>query len=104
METVIELISGTTTTGGLRVAAVVDTNMYPTKTTVSHAEIQALHLVRETFHGEWNYALYPQWMDTLFRRVSLAGMIPAAITVRRPRRSAGAGAGASPRRARGAAA
>jgi len=60
METVIELISGTTTTGGLRVAAVVDTNMYPTKTTVSNAELQALHLVRETFHGEWNYALHPQ--------------------------------------------
>lgn len=60
METVIELISGTTTAGGLRVAAVVDTTMYPTKTTVSDAELQALHLVRETFHGEWNYALHPQ--------------------------------------------
>jgi len=52
METVIELISGTTTTGGLRVAAVVDTNMYPTQTTVSNAELQALHLVHETFHGD----------------------------------------------------
>jgi len=57
---VIELISGTTTTGGLRVAAVVDTNMYPTQTTVSNAELQVLHLVHETSHGEWNYALHPQ--------------------------------------------
>ncbi len=59
METVIELISGTTT-AGLRVAAVVDTNLYPTKTVVSDAELQALPLVREAVHGEWNYALHPQ--------------------------------------------
>jgi hypothetical protein len=60
METVIELISSTTTTGGLTVEAVVDTNAYPTKTTVSDAELQALHLVRDSFHGDWNYALHPQ--------------------------------------------
>ncbi len=59
METVIELISRTTTTGGLTVAAVVDTNAYPTKIPVSDAEIHALHLVRDTFHGDWNYALHP---------------------------------------------
>jgi len=60
METVIELISTTTTMGGLTVAAVVDTNAYPTKITVSDAELQALHLERDPFHGEWNYALHPQ--------------------------------------------
>jgi len=59
METVIELISRTTTTGGLTVAAVVDTNAYPTKISVSDAEIHALHLVRDPFHGDWNYALHP---------------------------------------------
>ena len=60
METVIELISSTTTTSGLTVAAVVDTNAYPTKISVSKAELQALHLVRDPFHGDWNYALHPQ--------------------------------------------
>jgi len=60
METVIELISSTTTTGGLTVKAVVDTNTYPTKITVSATELQALHLVRDSFHGDWNYALHPQ--------------------------------------------
>ena len=60
METVIELISRTTTTAGLTVAAVVDTNVYPTKRTVSAADLQALHLVRDAFHGDWNYALHPQ--------------------------------------------
>jgi Rhodopirellula transposase DDE domain len=60
METVIELISRTTTSGGLTVAAVIDTNAYPTKISVSKAELRALHLVRDPFHGDWNYALHPQ--------------------------------------------
>ncbi len=60
METVIELISSTTTAAGLTVAAVVDTNAYPTKISVSDAELQALNLVRDPFHGDWNYALPPQ--------------------------------------------
>jgi Rhodopirellula transposase DDE domain len=59
METVIELISRTTTTGGLTVAAVVDTNVYPTKISVSDAEVAALHLVRDPFLPDWNYALHP---------------------------------------------
>ena len=60
METVSELIASTTTTGGLTVKAVVATNTYPTKITVSATELQALHLVRDSFHGDWNYALHPQ--------------------------------------------
>jgi Rhodopirellula transposase DDE domain len=60
METVIELISSTTTASGLTVTAVVDTNTYPTKIAVSKAEIAALHLVRDAFHGDWNYAILPQ--------------------------------------------
>jgi hypothetical protein len=59
METVIELISRTTTAGGLTVAAVADTNAYPTKIPVSDAELHALNLVRDAFHGDWNYALHP---------------------------------------------
>jgi len=60
METVIELIARTTTIGGLSVEAVVDPNAYPTKITVSDTEFHALYLVRDTFHGDWNYALHPQ--------------------------------------------
>jgi len=60
METVIELISSTTTAGGLTVTAVVDTNSYPTKIRISNKELKSLHLVRETIHGDWNYALHSQ--------------------------------------------
>ncbi len=59
IETVIELISATTTSTGLSVEAVVDANLYPTKITVSDAELQALPLMRASLHGTWNYALLP---------------------------------------------
>jgi Rhodopirellula transposase DDE domain len=63
METVIALISSTTTAGGLTVTAVVDTNRYPTKIRISNKELKSLHLVRETIHGDWNYALHSQVND-----------------------------------------
>jgi len=63
MQTVIELISTTTTQTGLTVAAVVDTNSYPTKISVSDADLLALNLVRDPFHGDWNYALAPHTSD-----------------------------------------
>jgi len=63
METVIALIASTTTAGGLRVTAVVDTNHYPTKIRISKQEFKSLLLVREAIHGDWNYALHSQVHD-----------------------------------------
>ncbi len=60
MEVVIELLAHTTTAGGLTVTAVVDTNDYPTKISVSDGEFAALHLVLDSFHPDWNYALHPR--------------------------------------------
>jgi DDE family transposase len=60
LETVIELISHTTTQEGLVVTAIKDANMYPTGIKVSDEELAALHIVRDPFHGEWNYTFQPQ--------------------------------------------
>lgn len=60
LETVIELISHTTTEQGLHVTAIKDSQTYPTGLTVSDAELQALNIVRDAFHGEWNYTIKPQ--------------------------------------------
>jgi len=60
LETVIELISHTTTEQGLQVTAIKDSQTYPTGLTVSDAELKALNLVRDAFHGEWNYTITPQ--------------------------------------------
>src|SRR2546429_1578229 len=64
LETVIELISHTTTEEGLHVTAIKDSHTYPTGLTVSDAELKALNIVRDPFHGEWNYTIKPQ--DTAF--------------------------------------
>jgi transposase len=60
LETVIELISHTTTEEGLHVTAIKDSQTYPTGLSVTDAELQALNIVRDAFHGEWNYTIKPQ--------------------------------------------
>lgn len=60
LETVIELISHTTTQEGLTVTAIKDTQSYPTGIKVSDDEMAALHLIRDPFHGEWNYTIQPE--------------------------------------------
>jgi hypothetical protein len=42
------------------VTAVKDTQSYPTGIKVSDEEMAALHLLRDPFHGEWNYTLQPE--------------------------------------------
>ncbi len=60
LEVVLELISHTTTHEGLTVTALSDGNTYPTGMKVSDEELAALHLLRDAFHGEWNYTILPQ--------------------------------------------
>jgi transposase len=60
LETVIELISHTSTKEGLQVTAIKDSHTSPTGLTVSDTELNALNIVRASFHGEWNYTIKPQ--------------------------------------------
>jgi Rhodopirellula transposase DDE domain len=58
-EVVISTIEATTTTTGLKIEAVLDTNDYPKRKLDRHI-IDTLPLARHEFHGEWNYTLKPQ--------------------------------------------
>jgi transposase len=60
LEVVLELISHTTTKEGLVVRALKDSQAYPTGLKVSDEELAALNLVRDAFHGDWNYTIKPQ--------------------------------------------
>jgi hypothetical protein len=60
LETIIELLSSTTTQQGLTVRAVVDKNIYPTGVKVPDAEMNLLNITRNAFHGDWNYTIKPQ--------------------------------------------
>lgn len=59
-EVVLELLSHTTTKEGLTVTALKDSNIYPIGIKVSDEELDALHLLRDAFHGEWNDIILPQ--------------------------------------------
>ena len=57
LEIIIRLISSTTTTAGLTVTAVADTNIYEKGIKISDNELAALNVRQEDFHGEWNYTI-----------------------------------------------
>jgi len=59
-ETIVDLIGNTRTVAGLRVKAKLDKRRYPTGTTVTDAQMKALSLKRDDFHGDWNYELHPR--------------------------------------------
>jgi len=58
--TVVDLIGATRTTKGLRVRCVLDTNHYPPKLAISDTQMESLNLVRDDFHGDWNYTIHPR--------------------------------------------
>jgi hypothetical protein len=61
-DVIINTISAVTTRTGLTVTAVLDQNRYPTGTTISDEQMQAIEdraLTRHGFHGDWNYTLAP---------------------------------------------
>ena len=60
LEVVLELISHTSTQQGLVVTALKDSNVYPTGLKVTEEELATLNLLRDAFHGEWNYTIGPQ--------------------------------------------
>ena len=57
LETIIELLSHTKTTEGLVVTAVVDKNIYPIGVKVTDEEMEKINIVRNDFHGDWNYII-----------------------------------------------
>lgn len=60
-ETIVKLISRTTTAKGLKVTCRLDRRKYPTGRKVTDDEMKYVNLERNTFHGDWNYTIRPQW-------------------------------------------
>ena len=58
-EVIVNLIAATTTRTGLRIAAEIDTNVYPKGIQVTDEELEKIHIERADFHGEWNYTIRP---------------------------------------------
>ena len=58
-QVVIDLITSTTTSTGLKVYARLDENEYPTKLKVTDEQLADVQLQRHDFHPEWNYTIIP---------------------------------------------
>jgi len=58
-EIIVQLISSTTTTEGLKVQAGLDRRRYPTRKKVAKQDLARVHLVPAGFHGDWNYTIVP---------------------------------------------
>jgi hypothetical protein len=58
-EVIRQLIGSTTTTTGLQVRCCLDENTYPKGIKVADAEMDAINISRDDFHGEWNYVIAP---------------------------------------------
>ena len=58
-ETIVNLISRTTTAKGLHVTCRLDRRKYPTGRKVTDEEIRGVNLKQNKFHGEWNYTIHP---------------------------------------------
>jgi Rhodopirellula transposase DDE domain len=62
--TIVELIGATTSTAGLIVRCQLDENLYPAGIKVSDEEMAELNILRDDFHGEWNYTIKPRPAET----------------------------------------
>lgn len=58
-EAIVNLIAATTTRKGLKVQAEIDSGQYPTGIKVTDEELETIRILREDFHGEWNYSIVP---------------------------------------------
>jgi len=59
-EVIINLIAATTSKTGLEVKSGLDANSYPDGIKISDHQMAELRLRRDTFHGDWNYAVLPR--------------------------------------------
>ena len=56
-EVIVSLIAGTKTKSGLKVHAELDTASYPKGVVVTDAELAAVRIEPDKFHGDWNYCV-----------------------------------------------
>ncbi len=59
-EIIIKLISSTKTKTGLDIECEIDKNNYETGINISEKKMREINIERYSFHGEWNYTIFPQ--------------------------------------------
>ena len=62
-EVILQLIGSTKTRTGLTIRAALDRASYPAGVKISDAELAAVRIERQAFHGEWNYTIQPRTQE-----------------------------------------
>jgi len=65
LEVIVNLISSTTTNTGLKINCAVDRASYPTGQKVTDDELGSVNLIRDSYHGDWNYRILPRGFDNV---------------------------------------
>ena len=60
LEVIVNLIANTTTKSGLKIKRAVDSNAYQKSIKISDDDMMDLFIVRDTYHGDWNYRILPR--------------------------------------------
>ena len=60
LQTIVQLIAATTTETGLKVRCAIDPKTYPAGVKVTDRELEAIDILRHSFHGDWNYTIRPK--------------------------------------------
>ena len=58
--TIVQLIANTTTKKGLTIKSKLDNREYQKGIKISDEELAKVNLVKDEFHGEWNYKIMPK--------------------------------------------
>ena len=66
LEVVVNLIAATTTDAGLTVKCGIDSNEYKTGIKVEDEELGLVNMIKNEFHGEWNYIIAPAGENVAF--------------------------------------
>jgi hypothetical protein len=69
-ETIVRLISSTTTAKGLAVSCRLDRRKYPAGRRVTDEEMKMIRITPQAFHGEWNYVIRPRRVSRVVKVIS----------------------------------
>ena len=58
-EVIVNLIAKTTTRWKIKVYAELDNSSYPSGIKIGDTEFEIIRIIRNEFHGEWNYRIDP---------------------------------------------
>ena len=62
-QAIVQLIANTTTRSGLKIKSALDERIYGKGIKITDTQLEAVNLIRNDFHGEWNYIIMPNILD-----------------------------------------